>query len=144
MVTKQDTLLCQDCTLLLTIKIHDCKFCWKTNKQTPKYPKVFDRKTYFVFCLYFHLVSLMQRHLNRSLSEVSLRHITRDLLWWRGRQAMTPMKENVATRTAAQHRMKKMWAPSAIEAGGVGGGWHVYHISHASSKSDEKSLKSST
>lgn len=37
---------------------------------------------------------------------------------------MTPMKENVATRTAAQHRMKKMWAPSAIEAGGG----HVCHM----------------
>lgn len=36
---------------------------------------------------------------------------------------MTPMKENVATRTAAQHSMKKMWAPSAIEVGG-----HVCHM----------------
>lgn len=36
-------------------------------------------------------------------------HITSGLCWWRGRQAITAMKENVATRMAAHDRMKMMW-----------------------------------
>ena len=38
---------------------------------------------------------------------------TCDLLWWRGRQAMTIMKEKVATRMAAHDRMKNKWVLSA-------------------------------
>lgn len=44
-----------------------------------------------------------------------LQHITRDLLWRQGRQAMMAMKEKVATRMAAHDSMKKMWLLPAIK-----------------------------